>query len=277
MAKGEAPNTANLIGYLGKATQWGREIWAPGELNGAIPVNIQDQHTKALDLRFIQALATPTTISAQAVPEDLTIDVVSTTGFVDGVTVAVVTADGKFYFGQQVGAVAGNTVTLDTPIDQRFLAGSNCFPANHHMNVDGSSTTQIFQVGPVGVGTGISVDITRIMGYIQGDSAMDDALFGNLAALTNGIVLRVNNEEMKNVWNVKTNGEIGLLCYDSAESLRAPAGSFGFRFRNTYAGPAKHGVTLRLEPGDTLEILIQDDLGGLEDFQMMAQGHIVTD
>lgn len=268
--------TAILIGYLGKATRWGREIWAPGESNGAIPVNIQDQHTQALDLRFIKQLAL-TTLSATAAVGAKTIVVTSTTGFVDGVTVAVFTSEGDFYIGQQVGAVAGNTVTLDTPICIKFPAGSNALAANHHLNVNGSSTTQIFQIGPVGLGTGVTVDITRIMGYIQTDSTMDDSLFGNLAALTNGVVLRINGETIKNVWNVKTNGEIGLICFDAALSNRAPSGSFGFRFRNTYAGQGKHGVTLRLEPGDKLEILIQDNLTALEDFQMMAQGHIVTD
>jgi hypothetical protein len=106
---------------------------------------------------------------------------------------------------------------------------------------------------------------------------MDDSLFGGITALTNGVVLRQNNGVMTNIWNVKSNGEFGLLCFDTFETSKAPAGSFGFRFRNTYAGQAKHGVTLRLEPGDTLEVLIQDDLTDLEDFAMMAQGHVVTD
>jgi hypothetical protein len=259
------------------ATQWGREIWAPGESNGAIPVNVQDQHTRALDLKFLKTTAAITTLSSAASKGDRTIDVTVTTGFIAGVTVGLSTPEGLFYFGEQVGAISGNTVTLDTPLDKDYPAGANAFPASHNMNVDGSTTPQVFQVGPVGLATGISVDITRIMGYIQDDVAMDDAKFGGISKLTNGVVLRVNNAEMQNIWNVKTNGEIGLLCYDSAESQRAPAGSYGIRWRNTYASQGKHGVTLRLDPGYKLEVLIQDDLTGLEDFQMMAQGHYVTD
>jgi len=107
---------------------------------------------------------------------------------------------------------------------------------------------------------------------------MDDSKFGDIAGgLTNGVLLRQNNGEINNIWNVKTNGEFGLLAYDTAYTDKAPAGSEGFRFRNTYAGQSKHGVTLRLQPGETLEILIQDDLSGLEVFNVMAQGHIVTD
>ena len=248
------------------------------ESNGALAVNIQDQHSLALDLRFIQQ-TNATTLSANADPEDTSITITSTTGFVDGVTVGIFSATGIFYFGMQVGAPVGNVISLDTPIDRAFLSGDNVISANHHLNVNGAVTTQVFQVGPVGAGTGIEIDITRLMGYIESDGtpSAGDALFGNLTSLTNGVVLRINNDTISNIWNVKNNGEFGLLCYDTAYSPKPPAGAEGFRFRNTYAGQAKHGVTLRLVPGDTLEILIQDDLTELNDFQMMAQGHVVTD
>lgn len=277
MPVGEA-GTAGLIGYLGKATRFGREILAPVESNGAIPVNIQDQHTKALDIPFIQNL-TPTTLSVKANPDDRTVTVTSTAGFTAGASI-ILAAAGNFYYGVQIGAVAGNVVTLDTPIDSLFPAGSIIFPGSHHMNVDGSSTTQIFQIGPVGGPAGVStieLDITRVLGYIEDATTMDDAKFGGGTALTNGIVLRVNNSTLSNVWNIKTNGEIGLLCFDTQYTDKAPSGFYGLRFRNTYAGQAKHGVTLRLQPGQTLQILIQDDLTGLTSFQMMAQGHFVTD
>ncbi|RLI72288.1 MAG: hypothetical protein DRP02_02420 [Candidatus Gerdarchaeota archaeon] len=247
------------------------------EQNGAMPVNIQDQHSRALDLRFIKANAAPTTLSVAASEGDLSVTVTSTAGFVDGASIAIFTPDGDFYFGEQVGDVAGNVVTLDTPIDTDYPIGSSALAANHHMNVDGSGTTQIFQIGPVGGETGVEIDITRIMGNISNGTAMDDGTFAGLDPLPNGVVLRVNNGIMTNIWNVKTNGALGLLCFDAAYTTKAPAGENGFRFRNTYAGQSKHGVTLRLEAGDILEVLIQDDLTDLTDFQMMAQGHVVTD
>jgi len=254
------------------------EIISPLESNGAIPVNIQDQHSLALDLNFIQAQGAPTTLSVQADPEDTTITLTSAVGFVDTNVVALVSSTGIFYFGKQVGAAAGNVITLDTPIDKTFATATTVLRAIRNMNVDGSVATQIFQVGPVGGGTSIELDITRIMGYIQDGTAMDDAKFGGITALTNGVVLRQNNSTINNIWNAKSNGELGLLCYDTAYTTKPPAGtSHGFRFRNTYAGPSKHGVTIRLDPGDILEVLIQDDLTDLETFNMMAQGHIVTD
>jgi len=251
-------------------------IQSPLESNGAIPVNIQDQHSLALDLNFIKQ-NNITDLDGAISPEDETITLTDTTGFVDGVIVGIFSSTGIFYFGKQVGAPAGNVITLDTPVDRAFADEDAVISATNGMNVDGSGTTQIFQVGPVGAGTGVEIDITRIMGFIEDGTAMDDAKFGGITALTNGIVLRVNNTEISNVWNVKSNGEIGLLCFDTEYTPKAPAGSYGFRFRNTYGGQNKHGVTLRLEAGDTLELLIQDDLTGLSSFNMMAQGHVVTD
>ena len=246
------------------------------EVNGGLAVNVQDQHTTALDLRFIQPQGAPTTLTVETVPEDMTVTVASTVGFVAGNIVGIFSGTGVFYFGRQIGAPAGNVITLDTPIDKVFTTAlSAVITAIDGMNVNGAITTQVFQIGPIG--TTIEVDITRITGYIQDGSAMDDALFGGIAALTNGVVLRRNDGTIHNLWNLKTNGDIGLLCFDASYTLKAPSGSFGYRFRNTYAGPSKHGVTIRLAPSDVLEILIQDDLTGLELFNMMAQGHLVTD
>lgn len=249
------------------------------ESNGGMPVNIQDQHTPALDLKFIQAQGVPTTLSVDADIEDETLTLTSVTGFVDGCVVALVNPSGEFYFGKQIGAPAGSVITLDTPIDKAFAsADSTVFCASDDMAVNGAVTTQVFQIGPVGGATGIEIDITRLLGYIQSATAMDDGKFGDLTVLTKGIVLRHNNSVIDNIWNLKTNGEIGLLCFDTSYTDKPPAGtSYGFRFRNTYAGQDKHGVTIRLEPGDILELLIQDDLSGLEVFNMMAQGHVVTD
>lgn len=279
----------DLLGYAAKATKYGRElnidpdfvfkmqIVSPLESNGAVPINIQDQHSKALDLEFIQPIGDPTTLAAPIVADDRTLTLTSTAGFEDDGVVGVFTPEGQFTFAQQLGAPDGSVITVDRPMDLAYPAGSQVIAATNHMNVNGSVTPQIFQVGPVGPGTGVEVDITRIMGYLEDNVVMDDAKFGGISALARGIQVRVNNTVMTNQWNAKSNGELGLLCFDTWYTDKAPAGLYGFRFRSTYAGQEKHGVTLRLEPGDMLEIIIQDDLTDLAEFRMMAQGHVVTD
>ena len=242
---------------------------------GSLDVNVQDQHTQALDLRFIQQQSPLTTLSAQADPEDTTITIDDTTGYVDGCIIGIFTTAGEFYFGRQVGAPIENNVDLDTPVDKTFATGSNVICAIDNMVVDGSDTPEVFQVGPVGGETGVSIDITRIMGYMQDNVVMDDAKFGGISALVNGVVLRKNNGDISNIWNVKSNGQFSLLTYDFKYTDKAPAGSYGARFRNSYGGQSEHGVTIRLDPGDILEVIIQDDLTDLQVFNMMAQGHVV--
>ena len=246
----------------------------PVDENGQLSVNVSDQTTRAADL-FFGRLDNLTTLSADASPEDTTLTLTSTTGFTAGKTVGVFSLndiDG-FYLGKQLGAPAGSVITVDTPIDIALASGSAVAGVTTNMAVDGSSTTQIFQIGPVAAGSAQIVDITRIMGHMLDSTAMDDGKFGGITALTNGIVLRKNDGVITNIWNVKTNAELALICYNFNYNDKAPGGQYGCNFRNTYGGQGAHGVVLELLPGEYLEVLIQDNLTGLDDFRMMAQGH----
>lgn len=266
-------HTANVVRYGGIAVRDTSGDYADVESNGGLAVNIQDQHTRAIDLKFARA-TNATTLNGAISAGDYVITLTATTGFIDGTQVGVFSVN-SFFFAGQVGAPSDNDITLDSPLDIDYIDGSNVLATSTNMAVNGGTTPVVFQIGPVG-GT-LEVDVTRIMGYIQDGTAMDDAKFGGISALTNGVVLRLNNGVMQNIWNIKSNGDIGLLCFDLNYSDKAPAGSYGLRFRNTFAGPSKHGVTLRLEADETLEIIIQDDLTDLEAFYIMAQGHLVGD
>lgn len=280
---------ADITAAASLAGGWGIRGWlsalytkfsAAIESNGAVAVNIQDQHTKILDLNFIQAIGAATTLSANVTSEDTTINTVADPGFVAGREFCICDSAGNFYFGGVLSSSGSGpyATVVDTPVDFAFSSGDSVIVATRHVNVAGSlAAPEIFSIGPVTSGANVELDITRILGIVTDAAAMDDGKFGSLNALTNGCVLRVNNGSIVNLWNVKTNGDIGLICFDAQYTSKAPAGENGFRFRNTYAGQEKHGVTVRLEPGDTLELLIQDDLTDLTDFNLMAQGHVVTD
>lgn len=242
----------------------------------ATEVTVLDQTTRSVNL-FFGRLDTVTTLSAQADPGDTTLTLTSTTGFTDGTVAGVFSlndVDG-FYLGTQLGVPSASDITVDTPIDIELAAGSAVAGVETNMAVDGSVTTQIFQIGPVAIGSTLILDITRIMGHILDGTAMDDSKFGGITALTNGIVLRKNDGVITNLWNAKTNADLALICYDFNYSEKAGGGGslHGCNFRNTFAGQENHGVVLELLPGESLEILVQDDLTGLEDFTMMAQGH----
>lgn len=47
--------------------------------------------------------------------------------------------------------------------------------------------------------------------------------------------------------------------------------------RRSFGGQDKNGVVIRVDGdlGESLELLIQDDLTGLETFRIVVQGHVV--
>jgi hypothetical protein len=235
----------------------------------------QNAATRPLTLYFVKGNVAPTTTTADTAIGDLTVTLTDATGFVDGTYVGLFSGGGNFYFGTQIGAPAGNVITLDTPIDAVFLAGANALSSSKDVNVNGDITPQTFQIGTPG--SGIEIDITRITGFIQGAGTMDDAKFGDRVALPKGLVLRRVDGTTINLWNVHSNGELALVCASDLDyTTRSPGGSSGLRFRNTYNGQDKHDTVIRLCPGDTLELIVQDDLSTLEIFNVMAQGREIS-
>jgi hypothetical protein len=254
------------------------DAFVPREDNGGVPVNVQDQATKMLNLFFIQPLGDSTTLAVPSVVDSRTINVADATGFVDGNYLGIFAGLGKFYFGTQLGAPAGNVITLDTPLDFVFPAGAIVLNFTREMAVDGSVTPQVFQIGPIGVPLDLRIDVTKLVVSMVDNLEMDDSKFGGNGALTRGCVLRKRNGEYDNEANWKKNRDIGIYAGRApAYTDKAGSGAFGAYFEIRFAGQDNRGVTRRLEPGDVLEVLIQDDLTALTSFEMMAQGHIVQD
>jgi hypothetical protein len=250
----------------------------PREDNGGIPVNVQDQATRMLNLFFIRELGASSTLTVPSVVDSRTINLTSVTGFVDGNYLGIFAGIGRFYFGTQLGAPAGNVLTLDTPLDTAFPAGAVVLNFTREMAVDGSGTPQVFQIGPIGADLDIRMDVTKIVVSMVDNLEPDDSKFGGNGALTRGCVLRKRNGEYDNEANWKRNRDIGVYSGSApVYTPKAGGGAFGAYFEIEFAGQSNRGVTRRLESGDRLEMLIQDDLTDLTSFQMMAQGHVVQD
>ena len=243
---------------------------------GSQDISWTDQTTKPIDtkINIVQDL----TITLAAVPAVDLYDLTLTAGHgvVSGEFLAFLEQNGdpQIYFGKVLN-VATNVVTMDTPVPFAFTpAETSVLKYTSSLNVNGSITAvessliNVFET---------AIDITRFIFHMTSTSAMDDSLFGSLASLTRGVVLRKKllNGDYINYFNVKDNGEFAELTIDTSYADKAPAGFFGFGAAITYSGIDKHGVVVRLEPGEIIELLIQDDLTGLTSFDMMVQGHIV--
>ena len=78
-----------------------------------------------------------------------------------------------------------------------------------------------------------------------------------------------------NYWTIKTNGRLGEIAYDKYYDDKAPSGYYGLTVEFSFAGQNQHGVTIRLLPGEALQMLIQDDLTDVNSFNCTVQGHVV--
>jgi hypothetical protein len=248
------------------------------ESNGALAVNIQDQHTRAFDLFFSQDVGSPTTLTTDAVEDEYSISVTTGHGLVAGNELVLVDPAAQRGDTLQVVSVAGdNTVELDRPLSYSFASATSVVQQRtSQMAVDGSVTRQTFKVGGA---LSAELDITRfLLQMTTTDTPAFDEFGDQDATGFRGCVMRHVNGTTATLWNVKSNAEMANLMYDFTPYESAlPFANNGIAGRMTYAGPSKHGVTIRLGAGETLEFIIQDNLVGINSFKIIACGHIVTD
>lgn len=248
---------------------------------GCLSVCVQDQATAPVDLFFTQPIGAPTALTNNVAVDDRSFDVDSVVSISVGNYIGIFSGtslEGRFYFGEVLG-VAGTTLTVDTPLDFAFDSGDPVISTTRDLNVDGSVTPQTFSVVNGTVSSLLTLDITRILLTMTHSSSGDDGKFGNIAGATmvNGLVFRRTNGDTRNVFNVKTNGDFRTLAFDVTYPLRSGGGGdYGTGIRYTFAGPDKHGVALRLFPGESLDLIIQDPLDTLGGFRAVAGGHIRT-
>ena len=83
----------------------------------------------------------------------------------------------------------------------------------------------------------------------------------------------------QNIFNVKSNGEIAgiMLDWNPYQSGLGSQAVNGFAARLTFNGDEKLGVVKRLNIGEDLEFVIQDDLTDITSFEVMGEGHQVVD
>ncbi len=245
-------------------------------LNGtnSLDVNVQDQHTRSFDRHFRKTLGAAT-LAVAIEPNDYSFTAAGGHGIVVGEHVTLYDSMTDIEFTAEVLTVVVNAIGLDAPASTDFaVATTTITRSTIELDVDGSVTRQTFAVTNLAVAP---IDITRILLVIICDSAPTLATFGDLAALTRGVVVRVDNGEDYIVFNVKTNADlISMMIPDVTFFNAAGHGQDGLAGRLTFGGQDKHGVVIRLEQGDSLELIVQDNLTALNSFRFVAAGHVTS-
>jgi hypothetical protein len=249
---------------------------------GRIPVETywQDQSSDAVIVNF-NKVTNSTTLNGAVDIDDRTIIVTSATGISVGSYIILFDPASVRFSTFYATVVVGTTITLDSPIDFAYPDGTFIDVAITDLSVNGAVTPQIFGIRGIGSPPGVELtfDLTRIIFEMTTDSPVDLASFGDLARLTNGLLLRTRNGRYKNIFNVKDNAEISGIMYDwTPFTATNPAqGVDGFVSRLTFGSPSKIGVVIRLAIGEDLEVHVQDDLSGITSFKMWAEGHITEE
>jgi hypothetical protein len=245
----------------------------------ALGVFIQDQTTPDIDLSFHRNLQ-DVTLAATTILDTHTITFSPGHGFTFPATPseAVCILEGQSFSQFNVLGVAGDVITIDSPMDHVFTSAATATRHTFDMRFNGTPASPgTYIIKPI---AGQKWDITRVIIVIESANAMDFSKFGSLTRLLNGCVLRKKDGDRQNHFNFKTNGDFINRSFDHAFQTKSGGGGFGFVSRHTWAGQGKQGVVVRLD-GDLdeeLQLLVQDALAaGLTSMFMIAQGHLVQD
>ena len=173
-------------------------------------------------------------------------------------------------------AIVGNVFTLDRRIDRVHVVGDAVTKAIVNMaSQDGTlAAPQEYFAAPE---AGVIWHITRVLFELTHTTASDLGKFGDLAPLTNGVVMRAKvNGQYGTLTNWKTSADMKTDMFDVVFDQRSTGGgTYGTSGRGTFA---ETGAVLRLDgdENDAFEIYIQDDLltQGLLTFSMKVQGHL---
>ena len=232
--------------------------------------------TGVLDLHFVQ-LMFPLVLALDTVTNTNTITVESGHGLTTGdagIHIALFNTPNNTFVSMELVSVLGDVLTLDSPLNQVYTVGVSTAAAFlNNMNVDGSVTPQVFTVTSR---PGLSGDVVAISMQLRDTVPMDFDTFGGIPALTNGCVLRINNGDgtYRNLYNFKTNGDVILYAQNHAFTQTNGGGVRGFDAHIAFGGHENHDVIVRLlDPlGESMEVVVQDDLTGLTLMDWIIQG-----
>lgn len=241
---------------------------------GSAKVAVQDLGSELLDL-FMCISLNSVSIAIDTSIDDQDITFSPGHGFVVGNTVCL--KEGHRFYQGVVLAVNVNVITVDTPLDHAFTTSAIGERTTKELNVDGSVTPVIARITPAFLTPELDFDITAVSIFIEDTAAaIDTSLFGALPALTNGVVFRKVDGTTKNIYNIKTNGDIIHTSQIWSFVDKAPAGSVGLVAMKQFNGQGNSGVVVRLNSvlQDQLNIIINDDLTGLDKFNIKVLGHV---
>lgn len=246
---------------------------------GALDVKVQDQFTDTVILPLVRTLNSDT-LAVAGVKNTRVITVTDGTKFTVGNHIRIFAPVSNRYMWATVTVKNVNVITLDNLLDYDYPLGAQVTINSTNLAVNGSVTPVHFHLRTGAPSIPSKIDITRMIIVCQTAGSVDLNKFGDLPALTNGLLFRKENGatgEQRNILNAKSNADLAGLAYDwEPYSASNPAqGVDGFKWRLTFASQGKIGVVLRIDQFGQLGMIVQDNLSGLVSLNVMVEGHVV--
>ena len=251
----------------------------------SVDVLVQDQHTVPVELFLYRELnAVVINTAAGARTNTLLLD--PGHGFVVGDFLNIYHIDNNFlgagltrrkFVQLEVVSVVTNTIRTDMYIGFD-LTPANVIYSNRvtaEQNVLGTIDAPVkFELC---VPPELQWDITRLMPTMVLATQPDDALFGDIAALSNGVMYGFENNFFEvYLFSIKSNAGWKGTAYDVNYAARSGGGgSWGMSVRKSIAGEDKYGVAIQLtgSSNDCLVKYVQDDIRGINAFRDKVMGH----
>jgi hypothetical protein len=240
---------------------------------GAMQVDAALVHEIPVNHHFWRESGASTTLTVAVTAGDTSFTVADSTGIVTGNELILRNATHQEDHHLDVVNVAANVITVNRPIDVNYEIGDAVIEIEYNMAATiGSLASPIsYKIKPL---ANERFQITRILLSMLDQTAMDDAKFGGISALTNGVAVRVfTDSAFRTYTHWQSNSDLKDDMYDVEYSDKAPAGFYGLAGRWTFT-KGEFVADLDGANGDYLEILIQDDLTDLDDFNIKAQGRL---
>lgn len=212
--------------------------------------------------------ATPT-ITSNTELGDTTINIDSNSNISNGD--AITFYEDIRVFQSLVVSTTATSVTIASPLDYAFTTSAILETGAWKCNVDGSTTEQIFSIKAP---PNRDFIIKSVGGTMLSTSNMDDGLFGSLTQLSNGVIYRVVGCITTQYALIVNNVGFWENGFDIEYSAKAPAGSYGIKVRKSLM--EVNGVVRRICNDTVYQLVIRDDLTGLDLFSFAALGHLVV-
>lgn len=124
----------------------------------------------------------------------------------------------------------------------------------------------------------IYAQVMRISGRsYKDDQVMYESTFGGIPALTNGLVGRTENGDIKNRFLISNNAGFFEYGFDTNYNPKVPSGTYAFWAEKYY--DTENGSIIRLDgaSGGKYKIYVQDNLTAIGKIAVTMHGHKVID